>query len=71
MPQKLNLSPEQLNQAAEQSDMSNEYIPALEGAKHYLAYVPYQGNNILCILKNGEWKPTNQTELMQIMSGKM
>ncbi|HEQ3590727.1 TPA: hypothetical protein VGT17_005235 [Vibrio harveyi] len=69
MPQKLNLSPEQLSQAEAQSDMSKEYIPALDGATHYLAYVPYQGARILCILKDGKWTPTNQGELLKIMTG--
>lgn len=70
MPQKLNLNQEQLNQVKSHSDMSKEYIPALDGAKHYLAYINYQGTNMLCILKNGEWQPTSQAELMQIMSGR-
>lgn len=69
MPQKLNLSPEQLKEAREQqSAMADESIPALDGAKHYFAYINYQGTPVLCILDNGNWRPTTQQELINMLS---
>lgn len=68
MPQKLNLSPEQLSQA-KNKDMSEEYIPALEGAKHYLCYAETNGIAVMTIFKDGEWKLTSQAELFNIING--
>lgn len=65
MKQKLNLDAAQLANATHSAD---DYIPALEDAKAYFAYVNVDGKAVLCILDNGKWRTTTQQELMNMMS---
>lgn len=64
MPQKLNITAEQVQDAQKQSE---EMIPTVEGAKSYFAYVDYHGTGILCILDGGKWRPTTRDEMTRLL----
>jgi len=64
MKQKLELDAAQIEGAAYSHD---DYIHALEGAKHYFCYLPVNGKDVLCIYDNGKWRVTSQQEIMNMM----
>lgn len=72
MPQKLNLTPEQVNEVEKDQDaMYGETIPTIEGAEAYFSFVNHNGTKVLCLLhddgREKVWKVTNQQELMRFI----
>lgn len=64
MPQKLDIDPEQIEQSQEE-----EFLPTLEGAEQYFAYIRHNNMPILCIYDKAskKWRTTNQQELMRFI----
>ncbi|CAM0053425.1 hypothetical protein VPHK479_0012 [Vibrio phage K479] len=65
MPQAI--TPEMVSRA-EDGSMSEEFIPAVEGAEMYFAYVKCSdGVARLCILDGGRWRLATAQEMMSML----
>ncbi|CAL9955798.1 hypothetical protein VPHD518_0012 [Vibrio phage D518] len=65
MPQAI--TPEMLNNTDDAS-MSEEFIPAVEGAEMYFAYVKCpDGVARLCILDGGRWRIATSEEMFRML----
>lgn len=55
---------------AHDNNMSEEFIPAVEGAELYFAYVKCHDNvKRLCILDGGKWRLATAEEMLQMIQG--